>query len=246
MKDYLEKLRAKYETPDFIKDDPVQFPHRFNGDIENIEIAGFITSLFSYGRREAFISKLNFLFEIMGKSPLNFILNFDLYENKLDGFCYRFYTDYDVKALFYSLSELYKSGRTIRDLFYKKNTVYDFFSSSKFAPKNGGFSFMICNPEKNGANKRMHLFLRWMVRPAPVDFGIWDFIDKKDLIIPLDVHAGNVSRKLGLLKRKQNDFKAAWELTSKLKEFRPDDPVGLDFALFGAGIHKENSRVLIL
>ena len=87
--------------------------------------------------------------------------------------------------------------------------------------------------------KRMNMFLRWMVRKGPVDLGLWDFIKPCELLIPLDVHVGKVSRSLGLLDRKANDFKSVLELTQKLKEFDPDDPIKYDFVLFGAGVNSD-------
>lgn len=253
MKAYLDYLKEKYETKDFIKDDPIQFPHLFRGDIKNLETMAFIASIFAFGKREAFISKLNLILELSEHNLYDFILNFDKNEEKLNGLIYRFYKDFDIKALFFILSSLFKSGMTIGDLFYEnrsKNTkniikkVYSYFETSKYNPKTQGFSFMMANPDKGGANKRMNMFLRWMVRQGPVDFGVWDFIKTEDLIIPLDVHVGNISRKLNLLDRKQNDFISAWNLTLKLKEFNQNDPVGYDFALFGAGVNKDNLRVL--
>ena len=182
----------------------------------------------------------------------NYILVYKTEKNEklIDGFIYRFYKDSDIKSLFYILSEMFKKGMKLEDLFYEKRNsdvtkiiqgVYDYISGSKYKINSSGFSFMISNPLKGGANKRMNMFLRWMTRGGVVDFDVFDFIDKKDLIIPLDVHSGNVSRKLGLLKRNQNDIKAAVELTSKLKEFNPNDPSGYDFSLFGAGVNGDKT-----
>jgi uncharacterized protein (TIGR02757 family) len=94
---------------------------------------------------------------------------------------------------------------------------------------------------KGAPAKRLNMFLRWMVRKDQrrIDFGLWSRIPMKELFIPLDVHSGNVARKLGLLDRKQNDWKAVEELTSKLREFDPDDPVKYDYALFGLGIFEK-------
>ena len=82
------------------------------------------------------------------------------------------------------------------------------------------------------------MFLRWMVRKDSngVDFGIWKKIPINYLSVPLDVHSGNVARKLGLLNRKQNDSKALLELDTKLRELDPIDPVKYDYALFGLGV----------
>lgn len=254
MKEYLETLQKQFETVDFIKDDPIQFPHLFKSDIKSLELMGFISSIFAFGRRDAFIQKLNLLLNTMNHSPYEFILNFDRNKDKLNGFIYRFYKDNDIKGLFFILNEILSKYETLGNFFYEnrcKNTkdliqnVYNIFETSKYNPKTQGFSFMMANPSKGGANKRMNMFLRWMVRKGPVDFGVWDFIETKDLIIPLDVHVGNVSRELKLLDRKQNDYISAWKLTQKLKEFDENDPVRFDFALFGAGVNKVFSQGLI-
>ena len=107
-----------------------------------------------------------------------------------------------------------------------------------------GYKFMLSNPKNKGAMKRMNMFLRWMIRKnSPVDLGVWSFLSPSELLIPLDVHVGNISRSQGLLKRKQNDFKSVLELTDVLKEFDSNDPVKYDFALFGFGVNNSNSPV---
>lgn len=238
-----DNLVDKYETQDFIKDDPIQFPHKFSSK-KDIELAGFIASLLAYGSREHFIKKLNQLFEIANQEPLNFIQNFD---SKIIGdFNYRFGKPNDFIAIFEILKELYNTTEGLEELFiYGKQqdkifeTVVDYFYSR--APQNvgQGFYHMIPNPHNGGAMKRMCMYLRWMVRKGPVDLGVWNFITPAELYIPLDVHVGRISRQLGLLNRKANDFKSVIELTNKLKEFCPEDPIKYDFALFGYGVNNK-------
>ena len=95
----------------------------------------------------------------------------------------------------------------------------------------------LSNPAKKSAAKRINMYLRWMVRndQQGVDFGIWNSIPSSELMLPLDVHTGNVARKLGLLKRKQNDWTALEELMTNLRKFDKVDPVKYDYALFGLG-----------
>lgn len=238
-----DNLVEKYETQDFIKDDPIQFPHKFSNK-KDIELAGFIASLLAYGSREQFIKKLNQLFEIANQEPLNFIQNFD---SKIIGdFNYRFGKPNDFIAIFEILKELYNTSDGLEELFkYGKEqdklfeTVVDYFYSR--APQNvgQGFYHMIPNPHNGGAMKRMCMYLRWMVRKGPVDLGVWRFITPAELYIPLDVHVGRISRQLGLLNRKANDFKSVIELTNNLKEFCPKDPIKYDFALFGYGVNNK-------
>ena len=242
----LDKLVEKYETIDFIKDDHVQFPHRFQ-DKKDIEIAGFISSILAYGSRKVFIKKLDELFSVMQNEPLNFVLNFE--PKMLGNFNYRFGKVEDFSEIFRilrqlyeqdgGLEELFKYGYCERDILKMFQVVSDYFYSRVNSNCVGqGFSFMIPNPKNGGAMKRMSMFLRWMIRDGEVDLGVWDFVPKSELLIPLDVHVARVSREMGLLKRSSNDFKAVLELMEALKQFDYEDPAKYDFAMFGYGVNK--------
>ena len=250
-KDELDCLVEKYETKDFIKNDPIQFPHRFR-DKQDVELAGFIASLFAYGNRKMFIAKLNDLFNRADNDIANYIKNGD-FEN-LKGLEYRFCFVYDIIPIFDILHGLYDESCGLEELFkygwenavdYLNffQVVVDYFYSR--APKNvgRGFYHMLPNPTNGGAMKRINMFLRWMIRKSAVDLGIWSFMQPKDLLIPLDVHVARVSRSMGLLNRKSNDFKAVIELTNKLKDFSPDDPVKYDFAMFAFGVELNSNKL---
>lgn len=244
-KNELEELTQKYETKDFIKNDPIQFPHRFTNP-QDIEISAFLASLFAYGNRKVFVKKLDELFKIMNNKPLEYVLNFDA--KTLKGFNYRFAKDFDIIEVFNILQKLYKEGGGLKTLFeYGWNidctiltmlqSVTDYFYSNVKNPVGQGFYHLIPNPQNGGAVKRMNMFLRWMVRKGPVDLGAWDFINTCKLLIPIDVHVARVSREMGLLNRNSNDFKAVLELSENLKKIDPQDPVKFDFAMFGLGIN---------
>ncbi len=236
MKNKLDELTKKYEIKDFIKNDPIQFPHKFKRK-EDVEIAGFISSLFAFGRRELFIKKLDYLFSL-ANSPFELINDFRKYN--LDNFIYRFIKNEDLIELLRILNKLYIQDKSsLEELFNSKdrfNTVTNYFYNNSNCSQNLGFCFMFAKPSNNSALKRLNMFLRWMVREGQVDFGIWKSIKKSELLIPLDTHVARISREFNLLKRKQNDFRAVLELTDKLKEFDENDPVKYDFALFGLGI----------
>ena len=243
-KNELDKLVEKYENPDFIKDDPVQFIHRYKNK-KDIEIAGFIASLLAYGSRKQFIKKLNeLLIDIAQDEPLNFVQNF---EPKIIGdFNYRFGKPNDFISILEIMKKLYRDSDGLEELFahgYGQGklfeTVVDYFYARAKSNVGQGFYHMIPDPQNGGAMKRMCMYLRWMVRKSCVDCGIWSFMKPSELYIPLDVHVGRISRQIGLLKRKANDFKAVIELTNKLKEFDPDDPVKYDFAMFGYGVNEK-------
>ena len=245
-KSELDNLVLKYETKDFIKDDPVQFPHLFNNK-QDIELAGFIASLFAYGSRKQFIEKLKEFFSYTQNEPVNFVKNGDFSLIEKYNFNYRFSKPNDVIEWLKILSKLYNSSGGLSELFsygYEKEhsmdimyrVVSDYFYSNVKEGMGQGFYHLLPDPRKGGAMKRMNMFLRWMVRKSDVDLGIWDFIPKSELRIPLDVHVARLSREMLLLERKSNDMRAVVELTNKLKEFDPDDPVKYDFAIFGKGI----------
>lgn len=260
-KNELDSLVAKFETEDFIKDDPVRFPNRFT-EKKDIEIAGFMASLVAYGRRDIFTKKLDFLFELAENEPLNFILNFE--PKILGDFNYRFGKPEDFAQIFSILRELYTKDGGLEELFkygYEQQNpspacgtlshkergpgiplfqiVTDYFYSRAKENSKQGFYFMIPDPRKGGAMKRMCMYLRWMVRKGPVDFGIWNFMPASDLYIPLDVHVARISREMGLLTRNANDFKSVIELTNNLKQFDPKDPSKYDFAMFGYGVSEK-------
>ena len=249
----LDKLVQKYETIDFINDDPIQFPYKAKkSGLNGVELYGFITSLFAYGNRKMFIKKLNDAFVKTGDDLVGFIKCGDF--SAFRGFEYRFSKEDDIIAIFEVLSKLYNESKGLEELFeYSWNQanqqvftsekekiflqiVVDYFYSNVSRRVNQGFYHMIPNPQNGGAMKRMNMFLRWMVRKGPVDLCVWKFIEPKDLLIPLDVHVARVSRDMGILERKSNDFKAVLELTSKLREFCIDDPIKYDFAMFGFGV----------
>ncbi len=242
LKTEIDKLVEKYEVSEFIKDDPIQFPHRYKAK-KDIELAGFISSLVAYGSRKQFIQKLNLLFDIAQNEPLNFIQNFE--PEIIGDFNYRFGKPEDFISIFLTLKRLYNSSEGLEELFeygYKQEkmfeTVVDYFYSTATDKVKQGFYQMIPNPRNGGAMKRMCMYLRWMVRKGPVDLGVWNFITPAQLYIPLDVHVARVSRQMGLLCRKANDFKSVIELTDNLKKLCEDDPVKYDFAMFGFGVNR--------
>ena len=249
-KQELDSLVKKYETKDFIKDDPIQFPHRFCIK-QDIELASFIASLFAYGNRKMFITKLNDLFNRADNDITNYIKNGDF--SNLKGIEYRFSKEDDIIEIFKILHTLYTESKGLEELFsysWEKaeyslffQTIIDYFYFRVSKNAGHGFYHMIPNPANGGAMKRMNMFLRWMIRKSDVDFGIWNFMQPKDLLIPLDVHVARISRNMGLLKRKSNDFKAVVELTNKLKKFSPDDPVKYDFAMFAFGVELNNRKL---
>ena len=240
LKEYLDFKSTQYNTRDFIDTDPIQLPHRFTNK-EDIEIVSFLVSTIAWGKRAMIIKSGERLLEIMEHSPFEFIQN---YEQRTDlSFVHRTFNPIDLDFFFRSLKNIYQKGGL-----EKSFSAHDDFKGVKGRIINFRNQFLeteheqrsekhISNPEKNSAAKRINMFLRWMVRKdnCGVDFGIWNTIPQSELYLPLDVHTSNNARELGLLLRKQNDWKALDELMSKLQDMDHEDPVKYDFALFGIG-----------
>ena len=249
LKTQLDKYILEYETKDFIKDDPILFLHKFDNK-KDAEVAGFIASMFAYGKREVFITKLNHIFSLMENKPLDYIKSFNYKNNNLKNCDYRFSKDCDFVQILKILNNLYNENETLESLFeygYKqKNDVWnmfqivvDYFYSHIDMEVTKGFYHMLPNPSKKSAMKRMNMLLRWFIRKSIVDIGIWDFVPTSELLIPLDTHVAKISRKLGLLKRNDNGYESVIELTNNLKIFDPIDPIKYDFALFGYGVNNK-------
>jgi len=188
--------------------------------------------------------------KLMDHSPHEFILNAGVKElNRFSGCIYRTFNSDDLLFLIYGLRRIYSEMNGIekvaRDGFSKEGKIKDTIVSIRSAlletPHLKRSEKHLANPHSGSAAKRINMFLRWMVRQdkTGVDFGIWKNIPQSKLICPLDVHSGRIARNLGLLSRKQNDWKAAEELTANLRLLNPADPVRYDFALFGMGVFED-------
>lgn len=240
LKEFLDEKVLKYNKPDFIQTDPIQLPHRFQKK-QDIEIVSFLVSTIAWGNRKAIIQAGEKMIQIMGNNPHEFVLNYT--ENDIP-FIYRTFNSIDLNAFFLSLSEIYKKNESLESVFIENQTNYSTETGIAQLRKQIVIENFpkrtekhIANIEKGSSCKRINMFLRWMVRPSNtgVDFGIWDKIPLSSLYLPLDVHTGNVARKLEILTRKQDDWKSVLEIQESLVKFDPTDPCKYDFALFGLG-----------
>jgi uncharacterized protein (TIGR02757 family) len=245
-----ELLNLKYKefnTRAFIKTDPVQIPHSFNKK-EDIEISSFLTCTIAWGKRQMIIKNAFRLMNLMDNSPYDFLQNSSGKEwDMLGSFVHRTFQPIDLMYFLDALRRIYRDHGGLEEVFnagYKNGGIFESLIEFRrvfmqWSPPERTNKH-VSNPEKGSAAKRLNLFLMWMVRKDDigVHFGLWPKISMADLIIPLDVHVGRVSRSLGLLTRSSNDWRAANELTSVLRQFDSDDPVKYDFSLFGMGLEK--------
>ncbi|TFG74528.1 MAG: TIGR02757 family protein [Flavobacteriales bacterium] len=248
LKEFLEAKVDQYNRAQFLETDPILVPHRYTLK-EDIEISAFLTATIAWGNRKSIIQNAGRLMDLMDDDPFNFIMNHrkaDL--RSLSGFVHRTFNGEDLAYFIRGLQNIYKNHHGMEAVFAKHQEPKNLQSAiSAFKqvffelehPKRS--SKHVSDPLKGSAAKRINMFLRWMVRDAStgVDFGLWTTISPSQLSCPLDVHSGKVARKLGLLKRKQNDAKALIELDGSLRKLDPIDPVKYDFALFGLGVFEK-------
>ena len=245
LKEFLDSKVEQYNNPNFIDSDPIQIPHSFSLK-EDIEIAGFLTSTIAWGNRKSIINNARKLMGLLDNSPYDFIINHTKTDlEKLLPFVHRTFNGNDCIQFIKSLQHIYENHHGLEAVFAKHAHESSMQTSiSKFKSVFFEIEHLkrtqkhISDPLKNSAAKRINMFLRWMVRndSTGVDFGIWKNLSPSQLSCPLDVHSGNVARKLGLLNRKQNDAKALAELDIALRKLDYKDPVKYDFALFGLGV----------
>jgi uncharacterized protein (TIGR02757 family) len=244
LKSFLDEKTELYNNRDFIADDPISIPHMFSKK-EDREISGFITATISWGNRKSIVSSARNIIQRMDGAPYVFVMNYSKGDKKyLKGFVHRTFNENDLEYFVISLQNIYRVHGSLETTFGGMmqgenglEAIQRFRKIFFEKPHASHVRKHVSDPSAGSAAKRLNMFLRWMVRADKrgVDFGIWKNISPGALSIPLDVHSGNVARALGMLNRKQNDWKAVSELDTMLRSFDPSDPVKYDFALFGLG-----------
>lgn len=248
LKAFLDEKADLYNHPNFIESDPIQVPHAFSLK-EDVEIAAFLSATIAWGNRKMIIANAKKMMDLMGNSPYDFVMSHT--PNDLEpfgNFVHRTFNSTDMLTFIGSLRHIYQNHHGLESVFAKNQQQFSmqpgisefkkiFFETGHLQRTQKHIS----DPLNNSAAKRINMFLRWMVRDdhKGVDFGLWKSISPAALSCPLDVHSGNVARKLGLLTRKQNDAKALRELDANLRIMDAADPVKYDFALFGLGVFEK-------
>lgn len=246
MYEMLEALHDKYNCEQFIEADPISVPHSFS-ELKDREIAGFLAATIAWGNRKAIVRSAHRMMEYMDNAPYDFVINAEQSDlDTLRSYVHRTFNGGDFVDFVRAMQSICRTYGSIGALFEGLYEQYGdisvvlskvreiFFSVEHNSHCEKHFSSI----DKGAACKRLNMYLRWFVRRdnRGVDFGAWQKIPMSALYLPLDVHSGNMGRELGLLSRRQSDWKATVEITTKLKEFCAEDPVKYDFALFGAGI----------
>ncbi len=245
----LDEAYIRFAIPDFIADDPIQVPRSF-AKREDAETIGFLTATIAWGQRKTIISNAWKLGRLMDDAPFDFVMNASEKElARLGGFVHRTFNGTDLQCFIHGLRHVNNTYGGLEPAFLpteKQATLppmaemIALFRRRFFEPAHALRTHKhVADPSRGSNAKRINMYLRWMVRPNDrgVDLGLWKQIPASALHVPLDVHTGRVARELGLLRRKQDDWKSVVELTDALRRFDPADPVKYDLALFGLGIN---------
>jgi len=249
LKELLDDRYLKYNVPAYIDADPIQIPHLFSKK-EDVEIAAFLAAAIAWGQRSTIIKNALKLISWMDDAPYDFVMHAEEEDLRVvEKFVHRTFNGIDCTYFLQALRNIYLHHggleRVFQQGFDTDKTVYSalhhfrtFFFELPHAQRTEKH---VGDVTRNAAAKRLNMLLRWMVREDAqgVDFGLWTGIPTSALLLPLDVHTGNVGRALGLLIRKQDDWKAVEEITESLRQFDAKDPVKYDFALFGMGLNHE-------
>ncbi|WP_066631701.1 TIGR02757 family protein [Labilibacter marinus] len=247
IKSFLDEKVLQYNEPTFIESDPISLPKLFSKK-EDIEIAGFIAATISWGQRKAIIKAGHNILSWMNHEPYEFVMNGDM-DSLPDVSVYRTFNGVDLRYFILALRNIYRNHGGLEKVFTDGYTANKSLKESIAHFREIFTSFQepersakhIANVVKGSSAKRICMYLRWMVREdnMKVDFGLWKNINSADLMLPLDVHTGNVGRKLGILTRKQSDWKAVEEITANLRKCDSSDPIKYDYALFGLGVFEK-------
>lgn len=248
LKELLDREAQRFNSPDFIKEDPVQFPRRFD-KLADIEIVSLLASNIAWGNRKMICNNINKMLALMDWNPASYLLDKG-YEELPDMNIHRTFFARDLRAFLRGLYPIYTRYGSLQE-FARANHIADSEAPSwalaeainaSLAEANcnhPGVNLSRCLPQnlKTTALKRLNMALRWLVRnDGIVDMGVWDVIKPSQLFIPLDVHVGQIALELGLLTRNGNNRRTVIELTEILREFNPEDPIIYDYALFSLGL----------
>jgi len=246
----LDEAYDRFAQPSFITADPIQIPRLFSRR-EDAEVIGFLTATIAWGQRVTIINNAKRLVQLMDEAPHDFVLNATPKElERTERFVHRTFNGVDLRHFVHGLRHLYQEYAGLEEAFLEQDKFGDAATAiARFKQRffevehQSRTQKHVADPGKGSNAKRINMYLRWMVRPNDrgVDLGLWKNIKPAELMVPLDVHTGRVGRELGLLERTQDDWKAVVELTARLREFDPLDPVKYDIALFGLGVAGKSS-----
>ncbi len=253
--DALESVYRRYNHRRLVPPDPLQFVHRYRRAADR-EIVGFLAAMLAYGRVRQIEAACERLLAMMGERPAEFVRDIGPAERRmLAEFRHRFTAGQDVTDLMILLGRAIREAGSLEALFKAGcrdddatifpalerfcETLLEWHVAAAKGPMSRGFKHLLSSPRRGGTCKRLHLFLRWMVRSDAVDPGVWAGVAPAKLIVPVDVHMARLCRLLGLHDDRTVCGRTAMTITRCFAEIEPTDPVKYDFALSRIGIMEQ-------
>lgn len=240
-----DKLYAEYNKRSFVSPDPLQFLYSYE-DVRDREIVGLIASSLAYGRVAQILKSVEKVLYVIGPSPASYLAETGRGElaEKFVGFAHRFTDGHEMASFLCCIKAAIGQYGSLEDLFFEGYRGDIWASVETFVTRltscgGCGPMYLLPNPARGSACKRLWLFLRWMGRNDEVDPGGWNRLSADKLHIPLDTHMFNICSKLGLCTRKSANRRASEEITSAFRIVCPEDPVRYDFALTRFGIRTD-------
>lgn len=259
LKPLLDDVVASRDRRQSVESDPVSFVHRFS-EVDDREIVGLLASSLAYGNVVVIKRSVEAVLKLLGPSPARSLrsMRAEVLDEKLSGFVHRFTRGPDVALLLFAASRLQEEHGSLGSLFSMcfteaggalREAVRRFVLAMRSVDMRpvrekgqlpAGMTYLLPDGTGPGACKRLHMYLRWMVRgPDGVDLGLWKDIPPSALLMPLDTHTSRICRYLGLTRRKDSSWRTVEEVTWHLRGIDPMDPVRYDFALAHLGISRD-------
>lgn len=242
----LEAQYLAFNRRAFVHPDPLEVVYRYESDGAR-EVVGLIAACLAYGRVAQILKNVDLVLDVLGVAPHEYVMQVTRaeLERKLGGFKHRWTTSAEVVDFLLGIGTVLCHHGNLESCFLS----YHQAKCDSTLPGLEGFArelrgsdaptSLLSAPEKGSACKRLHLYLRWMVRSDDVDPGCWHEVSPSKLVVPLDTHMHRIARSLGLTHRKQANLRTALEVTDAFRAFSADDPVRFDFCLTRLGIRQE-------
>ncbi len=254
LKDLLDRMYRTLNRREFVHPDPLELIYEY-ATPEDREIVGLVASALAYGRVAQILVSARAVLGRLGPHPRRFVTDesAQTIRRSVDGIKHRFTDSNEIGDLLVGAGRLVRAYGSLERCFSAgvgsddETTAQPLcrFVAELASAAGARPASLLPVPERGSACKRLHLFLRWMVREDDVDPGVWKTVDPAMLIVPLDTHMHRIARQLGVTTRAQADLRTALDVTRSFREFAPEDPVRYDFSLTRVGIRPDCSDMLV-
>jgi uncharacterized protein (TIGR02757 family) len=259
----LDALYAQYDVR-FVDPDPLQFV-RGQEAADDREVVGLVASSLAYGNVRQIKTSIQVVLDVLGPNPARAVRTLSPPQAvaALAAFRHRFNVGRDVACLLFFVRQMLETHGSVEAFFRAGDDPqapdvgpgltsfcaralslsHGGLYGGGALPPSAGVRFFFPSPADGSACKRLNLYLRWMVRRHGVDLGVWTGVDPRRLVIPLDAHVLAIARRVRLTRYRSPGWRMAEDITRRLRQLDPADPVKYDFALHRMGLWKKTSEI---